>query len=97
MFVSGHHMTTSSEFPTSHYSPTIGDVSTPALPFVHSSARTDDPALHYQSLPHGLEMNTENFFDGPDWTTDQIDDLIRNIERGPSLDYASQQPNPFSL
>ena len=85
MFVAGHHATTNPEFPTFHYSPTVGDV----------SACVDDPALGYQSHPHDFEMNSENFFESPAWTTDQIDDIIQNIQSGPSLDYASHQPNPF--
>jgi hypothetical protein len=101
MFVAGHHATTNpaAEFPTFHYSPPVGDVSAPVPSFADSGARLDDPALRYQSHPHDLEIKSENFFEfeGPAWTTDQIDDIIRNIQSGPSLDYASvsQQPNPF--
>ena len=89
MFVAGHHATTISQFPTFSYSPSVGDVPAPALPFVDPSASVDDPALWRQSHPPGFETNAENFFDGPSWTTDQIDDIIRNIESEPSLDYAS--------
>ena len=95
MFVAGHHATTNPELPTFHYSPTVGSVSVPVVQFADSSACVDDPALRYQSHPHDFEMNSENYFESPPWTTDPIDDIIRNIESGPSLDYASHQPNPL--
>jgi hypothetical protein len=95
MFVAGHHTTTNPELPTFHYSPTVGDASAPVVHFADPSATVNDPALRYQSHPSEFEMNSENFFESPAWTTDQIDDIIRNIESGPSLDYASHQPNPF--
>jgi|SRR6266850_1960221 len=95
MFVAGHHATTNPEFPAFCYSPSVGDVPAPALPFVDPSACVDGPALRCRSHPPGFDLNAENFFEGPAWTTDQIDDIIRNLESGPSLDYASQQPNPF--
>jgi hypothetical protein len=95
MFVAGRHATANPEFSSYHYSPTIGDISAPALPSADSSARADDPTLEYQSRSPAFGMDAENFFEGPAWKTDQIDDIIRDIESGASLDYASQQPNPF--
>jgi hypothetical protein len=91
LFVAGHHATAHPEFPAFSYSPSVGDVPAPALPFVDPSA----PALRYQSHPPGFEMDAENLFEGPAWTSDQIDDIIRDLESGPSLDHASHQPNPF--
>jgi hypothetical protein len=99
MFVAGHHATTNPELPTFHYSPTVGSVSesAPVLQMADSSACVDDPALRYQSHPHDFEMNSENYFESPAaaWTTDPIDDIIRNMESDTSLDYASHQPNPL--
>jgi hypothetical protein len=95
MFVAGHHATTNPEFPTFHYSPTVGDVPASVPPFSDSCARVDAAALQYNSHPHDFETKAENFFEGPAWATDQIDDIIRKIESGASLEYASQQSNPF--
>jgi hypothetical protein len=91
MFVAGHHATTTnSEFPAFCYSPSVGDVPAPALPLVDPSVCVDGPSLRCQSHPPGFDMNAENLFEGLAWTTDQIDDIIRNLESGPSLNYASQ-------
>jgi hypothetical protein len=91
MFVAGHHATGNSEFSGFHFSPA------PAPPFAASGAYPAPP--QYQPHPQEFEMNPENLFESPPWTTDQIDELIRNMQTDlteSSLDHAVQQPTSYT-
>jgi hypothetical protein len=96
MFVAGHHATNNPEFSGFHFSPALGDLSALTPPFPDSSAYGNGPAHQYQPHPQEFEMDSENLlFEGPPWTADQIDELIRNMQTEPSLDYDPQQPNSY--
>ena len=101
MFVASHHATNNPEFSGFHFSPAPGDLSALAPPFADSSAcgGNDTAPLppQYQPHLHDFERNSENIFEGPPWTTDQIDEFIRNMQTESSFNYSSQpqsqQPN----
>jgi hypothetical protein len=97
MFVASHHATNDPEFSGFHFSPALGDLSALAPPFPDPSAygNGNGPAPQYQPHPQDFEMDPENLFEIPPWTTDQIDELIRNMQTESSLDYAAQQPDPY--
>jgi hypothetical protein len=96
MFVASHHATNNPDFSGFHFSPALGDLSALAPPFPDPSAYGNGPAHQYQQHPQDFGMNPENLlFESPPWTTDQIDELIRNMQTESSLDYAPQQPNSY--
>jgi hypothetical protein len=90
MFVAAHHATNNPEFSGFHFSPAPGDPSALAPPFADSGA-----CGGISSAPHpqDFEMNTENLFDSTPWTTDQIDEFIRNMQMESSFNFSPQQPN----
>lgn len=93
MFIASHHMTNnpeSSEF-SPCFSPAPGDVSALDPSFTDPLACGNDITSQYQPYLHDLNINLESLFEGPAWTTDQIDDIIRNMQ-SESLS-TSQQPN----
>ena len=81
------------EFLGFHFSPALGELSALVPPFADSGAYGNLPEPQYQPHPQDFEMNPENLFESPPWTTDQIDQLIRYMQTETSLDYAPQQPN----
>jgi hypothetical protein len=87
MFVASHHATANPEFSGFHFSPALGDLQALAPPFADAGAYGNGPAHQYQPHPQGFEMNPDNIFESPPWTTDQIDELIRNMQTESSLDY----------
>jgi hypothetical protein len=93
MFVAGHHARNNPEFSGFHFSPPFGEVSALSLPFADASGYGNGPAPHSQPRPHDfMTMNSESLLEGPAWTADHIDDIIRSMQ---SFEYESQQPNPF--
>lgn len=89
MFVANHHATNNPEFSGFHFSPAPKDLSVLAPPFADSGAcGGNDSAPQYQPQPQGFEINPENLFEGPPWTTDQIDEFIRNMQTESSFNHS---------
>jgi len=97
MFVASHHATNNPEFSGFHFSSAPGDLSAQAPPFADTGAfGGNNSAPQYQ--PHlQEEMDPERLFESPPWTTDQIDEFIRNMQTESSVDPSPQpqQPNPY--
>jgi hypothetical protein len=86
MFVAGHYATNNPEFSGFHFSPTPGDLSALTPSFANSGAcGGNDSVPQYQPHPQDFEINPENLFESPPWTTDQIDEFIRNMQTGSSF------------
>ena len=97
LFVASHYATNNPDFSGFHFSPALGDLPALDTPVAGSGAYRNGLEPHqYQPLPQDFELNPENLFDSPQWTTDQIDELIRNLQTESSLEYASQQPNSYT-
>lgn len=92
MFVASHHAAANPDFSGFHFSPALGDLPALAPPFADDAgAYMNGSAPQFQLHPQDFEINPENLFESPPWTTDQIDELIRNMltESSSSLDYTS--------
>jgi hypothetical protein len=97
MFVASHHATNNPEFSGFHFSPAPGELSALAPPFADSGAcGGNGSAPQYQPHAQDFEINPENLFEGPPWTTDQIDEFIRNMQTESSLTYSPQPQQPNS-
>ncbi len=98
MFVASHHAANNPNFSGFQFSPSpqARDLSAPAPPFADSGLNDrNDSAPQYQH-PQDFNINSEDLFDSPPWTTDQIDEFIRNMQTEPSFDYSPQQPNSYT-
>jgi hypothetical protein len=95
MFVASHHVASGPGFSGFHFSPALGNLSTLTPHFGDSSLNGNGPSSQYQLHPQNFEMNPENLFESQPWTTDQIDELIRNMQTESSFDYVPQQPNSY--
>jgi hypothetical protein len=91
MFVASHHVTNNPEFSGFHFSPAPGDLSALAPPFADSGAcGGNDSAPQYQPHLQDFEINPENLLESSPWTTDQIDEFIRNMQTESSFNYSLQ-------
>jgi hypothetical protein len=97
MFVASHYAANNPEFSGFHFLPAPGDLSTLTPPVVDPGARGEnDSAPQYQPHPQDREINPENLFENPPWTTDQIDEFIRNMQTESSFNYSPQPQQPNS-
>ena len=96
MFVATHYATNNPEFSGFHFSPAPADPSALAPLFADSGvSEGNDSAPQYQPHPQDFERNSENLFESP-WTTDQIDEFIRNMQMESSFNYSPQPQQPNS-
>lgn len=88
MFVASHHVTGDPEFSRFQFSPALGDLPALDTPFAGSGAYGDGLVPpQYQPLPQDFELNHESLFEGPPWNTDQIDEIIRNMQTESSIQF----------
>jgi hypothetical protein len=92
MFVASHYAANNPEFSGFHFSPAPGDLSALAPPSLTDSGASggNDSALQYQSHSQNFGINPENLLQGSPWTTDQIDEFIRNMQTESLFNYSSQ-------
>ena len=72
------------EFSGFQFSPALEDVPALDTPFAGSGAYGNG-LVPPQYQPQDFGLNHENLFEGPPWNTDQIDELIRNMQTESSL------------
>lgn len=97
LFVANHYASHNPEFTGFHFLPATGDLSALATPSADSGGSGGNGSgLQYQPHTQDFEINPESIFDSPPWTSDQIDEFIRNMQKESSFNYSSQQqkPNP---
>ena len=97
MFVASHYATNNPEFSGFHFLPAPGDLSALAPPLADPGTHGgNDSDPQYHPHPQDFGTNPENHFESPPWTTDQIDEFIRNMQTESSFNYSSQPQQPNS-
>jgi hypothetical protein len=93
MFVASQHAANDPGFSGFYFSPAPGDLSALAPPSFADSVACggNGSAPQYQPHTQDFEINPEDIFGGPPWTTDQIDEFIRNMQTESSFN-SSPQP-----
>ncbi len=96
MFVARHYSINNPGFSGFHFAPNPGETPAAAASTFADTLVSTDQAGQYQQYLTNNKTGPENPLESFTWTTEQIDDILRDIQSGPSSRPSFDILQPFA-